>query len=121
MAYTQPTITSDVGTFSPLLRMSAAETIGSRNQIHELLGGGVAVTFGGDTLSTGTLEMLFTTEAACLDAYTQLNTGHIFQLTDSSKTSTSMYFVISGNVTRTFEIESDDTWTVTADFQQVVP
>lgn len=121
MSYTQPVITSDVGTFSPLLRMSAAETIGSRNQVHPLLGGGVAVTFGGDSLSTGTLEMLFTTEAAALDAYTQLDTGHIFQLVDTSKTSTSMYFVISGNVTRTFQIESDDTWVITADFQQVIP
>lgn len=121
MTYTQPVITSDVGSFSPLLRMSAEASISTRNIIHELLGGGVAVTFGGDTLATSTLDMLFTTEADALDAYTQLNTGHIFELTDSSKTSTSMYFVVSGNITRTYVIESDDTWLVTCDIQQVVP
>lgn len=121
MTYTQPVISSDVGSFSPLLRMSAEVSISTRNIIHELLGGGVAVTFGGDTLANSMLEMLFTSEADALDAYTQLNTGHIFELTDSSKTSTSMYFVVSGSITRTYVIESEDTWLVTCDIQQVVP
>jgi hypothetical protein len=121
MAYTQPLITSDVGNFSPLLRLSAEQSIASRNIIHELLGGGVAVTFGGDTLATSTLEMLFTSEAASLDAYNKLNTGHVFQLTDYSKTSTSMYFVVSGTITRTLEINSEDTWLITCDIQEVVP
>ncbi len=89
--------------------------------MHPLLGGGVAVTFGGDELSTATLEMLFTTETAAADAYTQLNTGHVFQLTDYSKTTTSMYFTIAGSITRTYQVESEDTWIVTADIQQVVP
>lgn len=121
MPYTQPLITSDVGSFSPLLRISAQEAISTRNIIHELLGGGVAVTFGGDSLSNTTLEMVFTSEASCFDAYTQLNTGHIFELTDYSKTSTSMYFVVSGNLQREFVIESNDTWTITVDIQQVEP
>lgn len=119
MTYTQPVISSDVGEFSPLLRMSADATIGSRNIIHELLGGGVAVTFGGDTLATSTLEMLFTSEADSLEAYTQLNTGHIFLLTDTSKSSTSMYFVVSGSITRSFLVESEDTWTINCDIQEV--
>lgn len=121
MAYTQPTITSDVGTFSPYLRTSAEETISSRNIIHELLGGGVAVTFGGDSLTTSTLEMLFTSEADSLEAYTILNNGHIFELTDYDKTSTSTYFVVAGTISRSYEIESNDTWTITVDIQQVTP
>ena len=121
MPYTQPVISSDVGSFSPLLRLSAEQSIPTRNQIHELLGGGIAVTFGGDTLATSSLQMLFTSEASSLDAYNKLNTGHVFQLTDYSKTSTSMYFVVSGNITRTLEIESEDTWVISCDIQQVVP
>ncbi len=121
MTYTQPLISSDVGDFSPLLRLSASATIDSRNIIHPLLGGGVAVTFGGDSQATSTLEMLFTSEAASLDAYTKLNTGHIFQLTDYSKTSTSMYFVVSGGITREYLTESDDTWLITCDVQEVTP
>jgi len=121
MPYPQPLITSDVGSFSPLLRMSASATISSRNIIHELLGGGVAVTFGGDAQGTSTLEMLFTSEADSLEAYTQLNTGHIFELTDYSKTSTSTYFVIAGSITRTYVTESEDTWTISADIQEVTP
>lgn len=121
MAYTQPLITSDVGDFSPLLRMNADQSIASRNVIHELLGGGVAVTFGAEAKSTTTLEMLFTSEAACLDAFTKLNTGHLFQLTDYSKTSTSMYFAVAGTIQRSYEIESDDTWVITVDVQEVQP
>lgn len=121
MAYTQPLITSDVGSFSPYLRMTAEATISSRNIIHELLGGGVAVSFGGDAQATSTLDMLFTSEADSLEAYTQLNTGHIFELTDYTKTSTSMYFVVSGNLTRTFEVDSEDTWIITCNIQQVTP
>lgn len=121
MTYTQPVISSDVGSFSPLLRTTAELSVDSRNIIHELLGGGVAVTFGGTSLATSSLEMLFTTEAAALDAYNKLNTGHIFQLTDYSKTSTSMYFVVSGSITREYLTESADTWVVSCDIQQVVP
>lgn len=121
MAYTQPLITSDVGSFSPLLRITASQTISSRNIIHELLGGGVAVTFGGDSPATSTLDMVFSSEADSLDAYTQLNTGHIFELTDYSKTSTSMFFVVAGNLTREYVIESEDTWVISVDIQEVTP
>lgn len=121
MAYTQPLISSDVGDFSPYLRLNAEQSIPSRNIIHELLGGGVAVTFGGDTLTTTGLEMLFTSEADSLDAYTKLNTGHIFQLTDYSKATTSMYFVVAGTITREYLTETDDTWRITVDVQEVTP
>lgn len=121
MAYTQPLITSDVGSFSPYLRMTATATIASRNVIHELLGGGVAVTFGGDSPSTSSLDMLFTSEADSLEAYDQLNTGHIFELIDYSKTSTSMFFVVAGNLTREYVVESEDTWLISCDIQQVNP
>lgn len=121
MAYTQPLITSDVGDFSPYLRLTAEQTISSRNIVHELLGGGVSVTFGGESQATTTLEMLFTSEAASLDAYTKLNTGHIFQLTDYSKTSTSMYFVVAGNIQREYLTETEDTWLLTVDVQEVTP
>lgn len=121
MTYTQPVISSDVGSFSPLLRTTATITATTRNQVHELLGGGVAVTFGGDTLAKSSLEMLFTSEASALDAYTQLNTGHVFQLTDYSKTSTSMYFAVSGDITREYLTETEDTWLISCDIQEVVP
>jgi hypothetical protein len=121
MTYTQPVILSDVGTFSPLMRISAQETLTSRNVIHELLGGGVAVTFGENALSTSTLEMVFTSEEDCFEAYNQLRAGHIFRLIDFDKTSTSMYFVVSGNIDREFIIESNDTWTLNVDIQQVEP
>jgi hypothetical protein len=121
MTYIQPLILSDSGEFSPLMRISAQETLTSRNVIHELLGGGVAVTFGENALSTSTLEMVFTSEESCYDAYNQLRNGHIFRLIDSDKTTTSMFFVVAGNIDREFIIESNDTWTLNVDIQQVEP
>lgn len=121
MTYTQPVISSDVGSFSPLLRTTATETVASRNQIHELLGGGVAVTFGANTLATTTLEMVFTSQASALDAFTKLTTGHVFLLTDYSKTSTSLYFSVVGDVTREYLTETNDTWLISCDIQEVVP
>lgn len=118
---TLPLITSDAGSFSPTLRMTATDSVESRNTIHELVGGGIAVTFGGESPATATLEMLFTSETDALTAYTQLITGHVFQLTDYDKTSTSMYFVISGSITREFVIDTPDTWTINCDIQQVMP
>jgi hypothetical protein len=121
MAYIQPVISSDVGTFSPYLRYSAESSLSSRNVVHELLSGGVAITFGGATLQTSTLEMLFTSEADSVEAFTQLNQGHIFELVDSSKPSTSLYFVVAGDITRGLEIDSADLWTISVDIQQVEP
>jgi hypothetical protein len=121
MAYIQPVISSDVGSFSPYLRFSAESTFDSRNVVHELLSGGVAITFGGATLQTATLEMLFTSEAEAEDAFAQLNTGHIFELVDSSKPSTSLYFVIAGEVSRQLQTDTSDLWTISADIQQVEP
>jgi hypothetical protein len=121
MTYTQPLITSDAGSFSPYLRLSAQQTIDSRNVIHPLLGGGVAVTFGGDSLATTTLELLFTSEADSLEAYTQLNNGHVFELTDYSKTTTSMIFTVAGSIERQYLTETEDTWLITVDVQEVTP
>lgn len=114
-------ITSDVGTFTPALRVGAAETIASRNVVHPLLGGGVAVTFGGAAESTTTLELVFKTEALALDAYNQLNTGHVFQITDTNKPTTSQYFSVAGNLTREYNGDTPDVWVITVDVQKVVP
>jgi hypothetical protein len=99
--------------------MTAEQTIANRNIIHELLGGGIAVTFGGESIATTTLEMLFTSEADAEEAYTQLNEGHVFELTDYSKPTTSTLFVIAGNITREYLTETSDTWIITCDIQQV--
>lgn len=114
-------ISSDVGSFTPTLRVTAAEKIASRNVLHELIGGGVAVTFGGAAKSTETFEFVFKSEAAALDAYTKLNTGHVFQLTDSNKPSTNRYFSVVGNLQREFQGDTADVWIVSVDTQTVVP
>jgi hypothetical protein len=65
--------------------------------------------------------MLFTSEIDSQAAYNQLNTGHVFQLEDFSKTSTSTYFVVAGSIEREYLTETEDTWLITVDVQEVVP
>ena len=115
------TVTSDAGTFTPALRLTANETIKTRNVVHELLGGGVAVTFGGEGQSTTTLEFVFKSESAANMAFNQLNTGHLFQITDTNKPTTSQYFSVAGNITRSFVDDTADVWIVTVDVQEVTP
>lgn len=114
-------VSSDVGTFTPAMRVGATETIATRNVVHELLGGGVAVTFGGAAESTTTLEFVFKSESAALTAYNQLNTGHVFQITDTNKPTTSQYFTVAGNLTREYNVDTPDVWVITVDVQKVVP
>ena len=121
MTYTQPVIISDLGMFQPYLRTNAEETIESRNVIHPLLGGGVSVTFGAAAKATSTLELLFTSEFDSQIGYTVLNEGHIFELVDYSKTSTSTYFVVAGAINRQYLTNTEDTWLITVDIQTVDP
>lgn len=115
------TITSDAGTFSPVLRLTASQAASTRNVLHELIGGGIAVTFGEDSGVTHTLEMVFTSETDSEEAFSQLRAGHLFELTDTDKPTTSMYFVLSGTVERAYQVDSVDTWIITCDIQQVEP
>lgn len=96
-------------------------TLQSRNKVHELLGGGVAITFGAEPLRTATLKMLFESETAAAAAETFLRDGFVFQLTDTSVSTTDMYFTIAGRITRELDMDSAATWTVEADIQEVLP
>ena len=114
------TISDGSTTISPPAKLTAAESIQSRNIVHELLGGGVAVTFGADPLRTGTLAMYFGDETSCEEAYLFFKNGYVFELTDTDKPSTNMYFVVAGSIERELQMDTRDGWILSVDVQEVV-
>lgn len=115
------TISDGVTTITPTIRLNAADSYQSRNTVHELLGGGVAITFGGLPMRTGNLELFFNSESAASTAYEFLKNGYVFQLEDPAAPTLNMNFVMSGNISRAWDGETFNSWLVSFDFQEVQP
>lgn len=115
------TISDGVTTITPTVRLNAADSYSSRNIVHELLGGGVAITFGSAPLRTGTLDLYFDSEAAASTAYAFLKDGYVFQLADTAASTTNLNFVIAGNISRAWDASTSTAWLISFDFQEVQP
>jgi hypothetical protein len=93
---------------------------GSRNIVHELIGGGIDVTLAPTSPRTGTLELLYLTEAeafACADLH-QYPT--VYTLVETDRPRVDMTYVLGqGGVS--VRLESDaHSWIVTIDYQEVI-
>lgn len=115
------TITDGVTTITPTVRLNASDAYESRNIVHELLGGGVAITFGGEPKRIGTLDLYFNSEASANTAYLFLKNGFVFQLADTDAATLDMTFVIAGTISRKWDGETLNSWLVSFDFQEVQP
>ena len=108
-------------TIYPQLRIDTSNVYESRNKVHELLGGGVAITFGEEPLRTGTLELLFTSESDAVQAVAMHRDGYVFQIADTAKPSLDMTYVVAGQIQGVFQLDSVDAWLVSVDVQEVIP
>lgn len=113
------TISNGVTTITPTVKISYADSYESRNIVHPLLGGGVAVTFGGTPKRTGTLELIFSNETDANTAYVFFRDSFVFQLTDTDAPTTNMNFVVAGNISREWVDSSISIWQLSIDFQEV--
>lgn len=108
-------------TISPTIRLNAATSYESRNIVHELLGGGVAVTFGEYPLRTGELQLLFTSEASAAAAVAFFKDGYVFELTDPDVSTLNVYFVVTGEFGYELQEDTLNAWLVTIQYQEVIP
>lgn len=115
------TVTDGSITLTARLRLDFSNVYESRNRIHELLGGGVAVTFGGQPLRTGTLSLLFTSESDAQSALEMHRSGYVFQVADTAKPSLNMTYVVAGQMEAAYQEDSSDAWIVNVDVQEVIP
>jgi hypothetical protein len=76
-------------------------------------------------LRTGTLWLVFATEADAADAETRHGLASAFTLTDDETPSVGMYYVVAnGDITRRYEAQLDDgrsLWMIGVPFQEISP
>jgi hypothetical protein len=110
------------GTTSPMTVLSPYETArASRNLIHDLVGGGIAVSLVAPRPRAGTLDLLYSNE---VDAYAalQLHAEETsFTLSDTDAPSVSMQYVVDGDVRLALDEQTLIVWTLSVGYQEVIP
>lgn len=110
------------GSSSPiavLAEYSATRT--SRNIVHNLIGGGIAVSLVAPNPRSGVVEYLFTDETeawSCLDLHANETS---FVLTDTTTPPVSMTYVVDGEVSIRLDEATSTVWVVSVGFQEVEP
>lgn len=116
------TASNGAGTTHPITVLSPYETArSSRNVIHDLIGGGIAVSLVGPRPRAGELALLYSTEAdahACVQLHGSETT---FTLTETDRPTVSMSYVVDGDVTIALDEGTLDHWVVTIGYQEVTP
>lgn len=110
---------SDSATSSPDLVLGYATTRRSRNVIHDLIGGGIAVTLVATAPRSGTLELFYIDEAAAWAALELHTLADTFTLADTDRPDVGMTYVLSGDVGLSLDEQTRDHWVVTVDYQEV--
>ena len=95
--------------------------IGGRNTVHNLIGGGIAVTIVPPRPRAGELVLFYTTEAAAFDAVDMHRTAASFLLTETDRAPVGMYYTLgdNGGVQLALDPGTRDVWTVTVSYQEV--
>lgn len=115
------TVTDGSVTLYPVLRLDRSNVYETRNKVHELLAGGVAVTFRWQPLRSGTLSFLFASETAAQACLQMHLNGYVMQVADTSAPTLDMTYVVSGNLGAEKVEDTTDAWLVNVDVQEVQP
>jgi hypothetical protein len=114
--------TNGSGSTTPLTVLSPFESRReSRNVVHDLTGGGIAVSLVTPRPRSGTMELLYPDEAAAYAAEA-LHTGDTsFTLTETDRPHLSMTYVVSGGVAVRLDEDTLELFILAVDYQEVAP
>lgn len=116
------TISSGASSFTPELVLGWNANQTSGNILHTIIGRtDPDVTLKAATLRSGTLEFLFLTSTAATAARAILEAGAAFSITADETWLTGFDFVLSGNLSSVLEDVTRNLWTISADFQEIIP
>jgi hypothetical protein len=114
--------TDGSGTTTPMMVLSPWETRRtSRNTVHNLTGGGIAVSLVAPQPRSGTMSLLYPDEAsafACLELHAHETA---FTLTETDRPHVSMTYVLDGDASVELDPATRELFTVTISYQEVVP
>lgn len=103
---------------SPTLVLGYEATRESQNVVHDIIGGGIAVTLVRPRPRAGTLELFFTEEAEAFAALAMHALEATFSLSDSDRPAVGMTYIVGGNVSIRLT-DSRRYWVVSVGFQEV--
>lgn len=113
------TVTSDSTTISPALVLGYETSRESQNTVHDIIGGGIAVTLVRPRPRSGTLELFFLTEGDAFDAMTKHSLESSFTLSDTDRPSVNMTYVVSGALDLRLDEATRTRWVLSVGYQEV--
>lgn len=90
----------------------------SRNIVHDLIGGGIAVSLVGPRPRSGALDLLYLTEADAFAGARLHQERTTFTLVETDRASVSMTYVVSERVRVVLDVDGH-AWVVTVGYQEV--
>ena len=114
--------TNGAGTTSPVSVLSPwAAQWTSRNVIHDLIGGGIAVALVAPRPRSGQMELLYQTEAEAFAGANLHREETSFALAETDTPHVSMTYVVDGTVDVRLDEDTLVLWIVTVGYQEVAP
>lgn len=115
------TVSNGITTLTPTVVLGWESRQPSKTQIHPILGStNPDVTTRPALLRTGTLELMFATEANANSCRTMHTAAGVFTLTSNDLSYISMSYVVAGEVTVKLDDVTLNRFVVSIDFQEVV-
>ncbi|WP_433586364.1 hypothetical protein [Microbacterium hydrocarbonoxydans] len=106
-------------TSSPALVLGYKTSRQSQNIVHDIIGGGIAVTLIRPRPRAGTLELFYLTEAAAFDALAKHARESTFTLTDTERPSVNMTYATEGAIDLALDDQGRKRWIVSVGYQEV--
>jgi len=107
------------GSISPALVLGYQARRESRNIVHDIIGGGIALTLIRPRPRSGTLELFFLTEDDAFAALTKHALETTFTLSDADRPSVGMTYALSGGIDIRLDQATRVRWVVAVDYQEV--
>lgn len=104
---------------SPALVLGYQTARESQNIVHDLIGGGIAVTLVRPRPRSGRLELFFLTEADGFAALTKHGLETTFTLSDTDRPAVAMTYVTEGAIDLALDDEGRTRWVLTVGYQEV--
>lgn len=106
-------------TTSPTLVLGYQANRESQNIIHDIIGGGIAVTLIRPRPRAGTLRLFYLTEEDAFESLGYHSRETTFSLSDTERPSYAMTYVLDGNLDIELDPEGRRRWVLSVDFQEV--
>ncbi len=108
-------------TLSPALVLGYETSRESQNIVHDIIGGGIAVTLIRPRPRSGTLHLFFLTEPDAFNALNKHALEATFTLSDSDRPGVNMTYVADGTADLALDDQTRLRWVVSIGYQEVEP